>query len=297
MARHALLAAFAACLLLAALPARAQDISYEDGVSEDGPSEGYFLPWLPEVNEDPSAKLYYASAPPADVADPQGQEPPQELLESGRIFLSPEGPTMHHMGVPTTATGGGAGVCADGSKMVNCFADPCRGVACGAGETCASNYCGGCNFKCAASPLPLPAGNSGALPPGAVRKDAGPAITPRVDAPNGAFVAAFARLTGKASALGGAAKDGTRNAAAAAAAAAKNATAAAAAAAKEAAGLAGALAPAHAGANATAAPAANVTCAAGQAYSLRAKGCVRTAGVLGALRRVPCPFAKCPWNA
>jgi hypothetical protein len=51
-------------------------------------------------------------------------------------------------------------------------------------------------------------------------------------------------------------------------------------------------------ANATAGAAPlNTTCAPGRAFSLRAKGCVRTTGVLGVLRRVPCPFSSCPWSA
>lgn len=48
---------------------------------------------------------------------------------------SPEGPTA-----PST--------CPDGSKPVECFADPCETKNCAEGELCVRDYCGGCNAAC-----------------------------------------------------------------------------------------------------------------------------------------------------
>jgi hypothetical protein len=38
--------------------------------------------------------------------------------------------------------------CADGSTLVECFADPCETQNCADGELCVRDYCGGCNASC-----------------------------------------------------------------------------------------------------------------------------------------------------
>jgi hypothetical protein len=62
--------------------------------------------------------------PPAGLVKPVLMSAPEYVYESGAAPAGRASPD-----------------CPGGKAFVNCFADPCRGVSCGAGATCVSDFC------------------------------------------------------------------------------------------------------------------------------------------------------------
>jgi hypothetical protein len=48
----------------------------------------------------------------------------------------------------SSSSSSSSNACPPGKPQVMCLVDPCRSKTCGAGHTCVSNYCGGCNAEC-----------------------------------------------------------------------------------------------------------------------------------------------------
>lgn len=63
--------------------------------------------------------------------------PPADLLAESRVMAA------------------NASTCSDGSKPVNCLADPCISATCLAGEVCEADYCGGCKAICKPPASPM----------------------------------------------------------------------------------------------------------------------------------------------
>jgi hypothetical protein len=51
-------------------------------------------------------------------------------------------------GSSSSSSSSSSNACPPGKPQVMCLVDPCRSKQCGAGQTCVSNYCGGCNAEC-----------------------------------------------------------------------------------------------------------------------------------------------------
>lgn len=67
--------------------------------------------------------------------------------------------------------------CLDGSRPVNCLADPCIATTCPVGQQCVADYCGGCNASCKPQTSNGTAKPSPAAPGSAPRPASKPAAT------------------------------------------------------------------------------------------------------------------------